>query len=655
MICLVEMPFSSLTNPPVGVHLLSALLKNAGLDVKILYLNADFAKLAGYESYLNLSQRAGYMSEWLEWLFAGIAWNWNEERENEALEAISRGVGADNRLSQWARGVRRDIVPVFVERCLEKIESVPNCRTVGFSCMFNLLPSLALGRLVREALPDVRLVYGGAVFYGEIGMEIFDKVEWIDAISTSEADDVTAEVFRRLSDGEPLNGLRGMAHRDRATGKIYKTPGSGVPLDVFDNDVAPDFGDYFESVREHGGERFFSDNPHKVFLPFESSRGCWWHDKHPCTFCGMNGNYAYRLKSPENVVSVLKNYRKKYGVTSFFATDSILPMEYFDSFFPLMKNAFPEGVKLYYELKSNLNRDKIKTLAEAGMRRMQAGIESLSDHVLELMSKGVSAIQNVFFLKCARQYVIHPYWLLLLGTIGETAEDCREIAELIPKLLHLAPPREDRAFVQVHRYSEYWRNSERYFDEIKPTVKYEALFPDFFDRLKLAHNFDAKWKLPPGEPHNTEELNEARETLLKALLEWKRRWEMKEKPTLRVSEGGATIFDTRGEMAVTIVLDPKEAEIYAMLDDITPKRTVLEKISLCSPKEAERILNDFATHGLAMRSITNSNTAASRIWNPEIPGPGDELYLGLALSENHKFWDVSGSEKESVLGGIMDA
>jgi hypothetical protein len=57
------------------------------------------------------------------------------------------------------------------------------------------------------------------------------------------------------------------------------------------------------------------------------------------------------------------------------------------------------GLRLSYEEKSNLTRRKVKALVEAGVREVQLGIEALSTGLLRLMSKGVTAAQNVAALR----------------------------------------------------------------------------------------------------------------------------------------------------------------------------------------------------------------------------------------------------------------
>jgi ribosomal peptide maturation radical SAM protein 1 len=615
------MPFVALRKQPIGIPLVSGILKAAGMDVASFYFNFDLAGMMGFREYIDFTDAETVPTYFLQWAFAGMTWGWDAGREEEALAGLLEyaDLSRDSFLAVRLRKLRWEILPRFMDNCAEKIKNVPDVSVVGFSCMFQHLPSLALGKMLRDALPQVKLIYGGSMFHGETGGEIFDKAEWIDALSDSEADDVLAEAFRRLIGGAPLEGLQGIMHRDRSSGKIYKTPGRYVPAEAFDNGVIPDMEGWFDAARSHGLMPYFEKKATPVAVPFESSRGCWWHEKSPCTFCGLNGVAdAYRVKSPENVLKALNHYREKFGADRFEATDNNLSMSYFDTFLPALKETFHGDVSVYYNVKANLSRAQIEALAKSGITLALAGIENLSNRSLSLMRKGSTALQNVFFLKCARQYGIFLLWNLMLGSFGEGQDDIDENASLIPKITHLNPPTDPYRTVQVHRFSAYWRQKERYFREIGPAGWYKYIFPEHFDLEKIAYYFDVK-------PRNAEK--PSFENVRAASSEWRRRWMFKEEPRFFYKWEGerVVLHDSRGERRMKIVLTPRESSVYALLDDIAPKEKILEKSS-CPPEDAERILEDFAGHGLAL-------------------GHGG-LYLGLALREG--FRNFGQDEKISV-------
>jgi ribosomal peptide maturation radical SAM protein 1 len=585
------------------------------MEVRSFYFNFDLAERMGYSEYTEILNPEDTPGFFLEWLFAGSAWGWEAGRDEMSFQNLLLYDGGNADRADYLRALRRDVIPRFLGDCLGAIRDA-NPSVVGFSCLFQHMPSLALGRMISEAMPGVKLIYGGSAFHGDAGAELFDKLEWIDAVSNSEADDVAAEAFRRLLDGNPLDGLQGIMYRERASGRIYRTSGACVAPEAFDSGIVPDFDAYIDAVASHGLSRYLTDRYNPAYLPFESSRGCWWYEKSPCTFCGTNGiSGTYRLKSPENVTSAIGGCRERYGVSNFVGTDNNLSMDYFDTFLPKIKDAFgTDGVHLVYYVKSGMNRRQVKTLADAGIHLVQAGIENFSNHVLKLMRKGVSGIQNVYFLKCARQYGVYTLWYCLLGTYGETRGDIGEITSLAARITHLVPPRTKNNFIKCHRYSVYWRESEKYFDEMKPAEWYRHVFPDSVDVGRVAFFHDVKWKDWDDRP-------DSYDALVGALESWRGSWLAGEEPRLYLTEDedAASIVDTRSGRRVKAVLTPNEAAIYKMLDDIVPSSSVIELASgFCGREEASRTLDSFVECGFAIRD-------------------GD-LYLGLALRDGFKIW-----------------
>ncbi|MDR3255105.1 MAG: hypothetical protein LBT31_06030, partial [Synergistaceae bacterium] len=246
----------------------------------------------------------------------------------------------------------------------------------------------------------------------------------------------------------------------------------------------------------------------------------------------------------------------------------------------------------------------------------QPGIESLSDNLLSLMNKGVSAIQNIFFLKCAGQYGAYPHWHILLGMYGERQSDYDGMASLMRNLVHLTPPgRAAHSFVKCHRYSAYHRESERYFEEIAPAGFYRYIFPDSFNYGRLAYLFDVKWRTPHEEPVSYD-------GVIDAVDWWRRLWRAPKTPALYI-EGSPdremSLVDSRFERVVRVKMDQNEARVYDMMDDIVSVDELLDSASsFCERGAASRILDSFVGHGLAVRL--------------------DERCLGLALRSGYKEW-----------------
>jgi ribosomal peptide maturation radical SAM protein 1 len=621
------MPFAAIGYPSLGIPLISSILKAGGLrSVKVFYFNFDFARNVGIEDYSAFSSGKSLPAHFMEWVFAGELWGKNREADDELFRASREDVPlpAEARLRKW----RDEVVPQFLDDCLETLGIPPQANfqsdvnVVGFSCLFQVIPSLALGRRIKDTHPEVKLIYGGSGFHGVPGEELFDKLDWIDAVSTSEAEDVALESFRRLLAGEPLEGLQGMLYREPG-GKVYKTPGKTVAPKDFNDVPTPDFDDYVNGLVKNG----WLDESRGFYnvLPFESSRGCWWSDRSPCRFCGLNGvSSRYRAKEPDKVISVLKDYRRRYGMRYFAATDNNLSMEYFGTFLPELRQLQKEDGKedageslqpynLFYNVKSNLSRKQIRELSESGVIMAQPGIESLSDNLLRQMNKGVTVLQNLAFLKNARQYGIFAAWGILMRMYGETQRDYDEMESLVPLISHFNPPVRAQSFIDCHRYSEYHKEKERYFEETAPSRFYSLIYPDCFDMDKIAHSFDVKWRTS-GEEVKYKPLTER-------LQWWLNLWRSKTVPALYLKDKGrgATLFDTRTGKEAIVELDECERAVYDSLDEIADKKSVLKRVTeFCGEHKATEILDSFVEYGFAVRK--------------------GEKYLGLAHREGFKIW-----------------
>src|SRR5262249_9714226 len=135
-------------------------------------------------------------------------------------------------------------------------------------------------------------------------------------------------------------------------------------------------------------------------LPHESSRGCWWGEKHHCTFCGLNGlGMAFREKSADVVAKELEMMFAKYPIRRVNMVDNIMPHKYFTSLLPRLRDRLPQTAAIFYEQKANITLRKAQALKNARITAIQPGIESLNSHVLKCINKGTTATQNIALLR----------------------------------------------------------------------------------------------------------------------------------------------------------------------------------------------------------------------------------------------------------------
>ena len=129
--------------------------------------------------------------------------------------------------------------------------------------------------------------------------------------------------------------------------------------------------------------------------------------------------------------------------------------------------------QLFYEVKANLRKDHIDKLAAAGVTQIQPGIESLNTEILQMMRKGVTAIQNVQLLKWCFEYDVEPSWNILYGFPGEQASQYDDFPDICRLLFHLPPPAGVTPVI-FERFSPYHFNAAEYGLKLTPFPIYEC-------------------------------------------------------------------------------------------------------------------------------------------------------------------------------------
>jgi ribosomal peptide maturation radical SAM protein 1 len=167
-------------------------------------------------------------------------------------------------------------------------------------------------------------------------------------------------------------------------------------------------------------------------------------------------------------------------------------MRYIDMLFPKLA-ASGLQLELFYEVKSNLRYDQLVKMHRGGMRQIQPGIESFSNHVLRLMDKGVTGFQNIQLMRWCKEIGIECAWNVLAGFPGESESDYASMAALIPLLTHLDPPC-SCAQVRLDRFSPFHTRAAQFgFRKLRPARAYFYVFPlgrRELDRLAYFFDFD---------------------------------------------------------------------------------------------------------------------------------------------------------------------
>ncbi|MEK7405348.1 MAG: RiPP maturation radical SAM C-methyltransferase [Acidobacteriota bacterium] len=465
-VLLLNMPFVSLGRPAIGISLLKPRLKQEGIQCDVAYPNLFFAECAGLRAYSLINDQMSPAFFVGDWLFAQhlFADRLDCETYVATLRAHLKDPGEFELLMQT-----REQVPAFLDACLEKFR-IADYGIIGFTTTFEQnLASLALARRIKTQYPEKTIVFGGTNCEGVMGLELHRSFPWIDYVCSGESDYTFPRLVKAVFSGQPVLEIGGVLHRQGGVSVLAGPPDQAHEMDRLPD---PDFDDYFAALA-----RSVIGSEISPALLIETARGCWWGAKSHCTFCGLNGaTMTFRAKSAPRVLAELERQKQRYGINRFLAVDNIMAHNYFKDLLPLLKERRP-GVSLFYEIKANLNRRQVELLSDAGVKAIQPGIESLSTHVLHLMNKGVTAIQNIQLLKWCREFGVDLAWNLLYGFPGETPEDYQETARTIEAVYHLKPPGAV-SVIRLDRFSPYFNSPESYgLVNIRPFDIYRYIYP----------------------------------------------------------------------------------------------------------------------------------------------------------------------------------
>jgi ribosomal peptide maturation radical SAM protein 1 len=492
---LVAMPWHALDLPSIQLGILGSVLEQAGITTEVRSLMLAFMEhclaetagrpegerieLADYEMVGDKHFPLGLG----DWIFAVPPFRDDPECDAQYLAHL-RARGVPEAEVGRARTLRA-LVPAFLERAADEILAV-GPRVVGFSTTFSQnVPSLVLARMLKRRQPSLAIVFGGGNCEGPMGAALHRAFPWIDVVVRGEAERCLPGLVRDLVAGRGVRPQPGLCYRDGT--RTVVIPQSGAATVAMDEIPTPRFDEYFERLAK---TRFATEVMREVRLPYETSRGCWWGARSHCTFCGLNGTtMAFRSKSDDRVVEELTALAQRHERLDFTLVDTILDMRYFRDVLPRLRDG-GHDLSLYYETKSNLRREQVRLLREAGVDFLQPGIESLSTPILRLMRKGVTALQNVRVLKWCAEYGIQVFWNVIYGFPGEPPEEYARLAALVPSLTHLVPPTLCR--LAIHRFSPYHERPAEFGLEVPgPLPWYRLVYPvDDATLADLAYNFD---------------------------------------------------------------------------------------------------------------------------------------------------------------------
>ncbi len=566
---LVSMPLFSCHKPSLQLARIQGQVRKLGHEAQCFYLNVHFAVEVGPGLYNAIYENSDILLG--HWLFSRAVpeVNTSPESAREYLkEFSSRFKGLEERLFE----LHDQVAPNFIQRWARQ-ENWGEFDFIGFTCTFSqLVPALALAHAIKKIHPHVKIVLGGAEVQSHMGEEVLRQCSYVDYVV----------------DGEGEN----------AVAQLIETPSRGVikseePVHLDDLDF-PDYGEFFDLVEGLNDETILGNS---YAIPIEGSRGCWWGQKHHCTFCGLNGeDLKFRRRSADSIYNEIVTQSRAYERYEFEFVDNILDYKLHETLLPKLA-ANRGSLKFFAETKSNLKLEDVLQFKNAGFFAIQPGIESLSTKTLRIMKKGVTASQNLDLLKWGTQHGVRIIWNLLYGFPGEADQDYRNLSEILKKIVHLQPP-QAAGRIRIDRFSPYFngikdrRSSD--FDELGPAKAYSLIYPSHWNLWDLAYFFEGRAK----NNVQTETYNEISEIVNR----WVSSWTASSKPSLvfKRAIGHGHVIDQRSDQSDVFQLDGPAFQIAVCLSESSKTIETISRQTGIYQETVEEIIGDLSDLGFCV-------------------------------------------------------
>lgn len=583
-ICLVNMPLAPLSLPSLALTQLKSKVDSefAGKDVhtEIHYFNLDFCQFFGIKNYQFLTANdysAG--KNFGEWYFRQEAFpelpdnkaayfeRYELDMENwfkvsEAKNGFKRNQFIHRKMLQVvdALSTKRHELGAFLDKLILD-NGLHKADIIGLTSMFQQnLPCFALARRIKLFNPAAKIIMGGANCESPMGEKIVQYVSAVDYVFSGSA----LSSFPTFVD-HCLQGQNGAC--DQIDG-VFSIRNQGIVKSLgkemsINEVVELDYNSYLEKATPI--LRCVSQKP---ALLFETARGCWWGAKAHCTFCGLNGGtMAYRAMKPEVAIPFLSQLFNRYAaqVDRFNCVDNIMPKEYPAEVFNELD--VPEGMTIFYEVKSDLSFEDMEILKSKGITVIQPGIEAMDSSILKLMRKGVTSVKNIKTLRNGAIAGIYTHWNLLFGFPGEQEDPYLHYEKMLPALFHLIPP-DVMATVRFDRYSPYHMQAKEYGLDLKPMEIYYYLYPDISeeDMMNLVYYFEDQ-KEGQGYRKLSFKFYQRLQEIHK---QWINRWnayDHKEIPEVYFTKEVNQVYDSRTGTVVLHQVSYSQAEILHVLEE----------------------------------------------------------------------------------------
>jgi len=305
----------------------------------------------------------------------------------------------------------------FFEAQLATVAVPPRYFGISIIGTEQIVAGLTLGRVLKEAYPDVPVLIGGSVFSRLVEKE----KDFVSRLFGGCMDYVC-----RFEGEQPIDAFLSSddPRRDRTPNLAFMEGDEVVltPLcDPLGMDIipTPDFSDL-------NLEDYLSP---QVVLPLLTTRGCYWGK---CAFCyhGMIYQDRYRMRPPEMVANDVETLNQRHGALHFAFNDEAIPPKLF-RLLPQVVTKHKYFFTALYKFEKVFTPQHYQGMYDIGFRSLYIGLETASERVQKHMLKNNKQKTMVDNLQFGHDAGIWNHTFNFFGFPTETEEEAEETIQFL--------------------------------------------------------------------------------------------------------------------------------------------------------------------------------------------------------------------------------
>lgn len=422
-ILLSLMPFWSPLAPPLGISLLKSYLGRHGFDANIYDFNTEDELWQFLDQYLNIigqsvpaDKQSNFHMVGHDVLSNHLMAYLHKNSDHQYIELVkflmkkNYYVDIDNNVAEELCAVIHNFYTAL-SRSIQIILDKQQPDILGLSVYSTSLgPSLFTFKTAKQLFPEIKTLMGGGVF-----ADLLTQTSPNFPIFLERTRDYLDTVF--VGEGEQLllKFLNGELPPDK---RVYSLDDiDRQELELSDVDI-PDFSglslDAYSQMSTY------------------ASRSCPFQ----CSFCSETVQWGrFRKKHIDQIAGEISQIKSLYGGKLFMFGDSLMN----HVVTPLSKRLIKDKTDIYWDgyLRADPNvcvPENTKLWRESGLYRVRLGIESGSQHVLDMMDKRITPkqIQDALQSLAGQGIRTTTYWVV--GFPGETEDDFEDTLDLLAEL-----------------------------------------------------------------------------------------------------------------------------------------------------------------------------------------------------------------------------